>query len=207
MIQIYKSVSSFISSVFQPLFMPVYSIILLFVYTSNFRYVYAKQYWNILTPAVVFSFVIPALLIYAVYKMKLISDLSLKIRKERFIPYCIVLSSYVIMIIYYYRMGMPSWFLMLVSSSIFVILIAIFITIWWKISAHMFGVGGLLGGVMSVSFFIDKTNSNHLLMILFILAGMIGTSRLILKRHTPAQVLGGFILGFAISFGFVWIGS
>ncbi len=134
-----------ISSVFQPLLMPVYSILLLFVYT-HFKLLFANQFWTIMAPVILFSFVVPGILIYAVYKLKLISDLSLKIRKERFIPYSIVLVSYLVMIFYYYRIRMPGWFLMLVASSIAVILIAIFITMWWKISAHMFGIGGLLGG-------------------------------------------------------------
>ncbi|WP_436414774.1 hypothetical protein [Petrimonas sp.] len=195
-----------ISSVFQPLLMPIYSILLLFVYT-HFKLLFANQFWVIMTPVILFSFVIPGILIYVVYKLKLISDLSLKIRKERFIPYTIVLVSYLIMIFYYYRIGMPSWFLMLAASSIAVILIAIFITIWWKISAHMFGVGGLLGGVMSVSYFIEKSNPFYLFMAIFLIAGLVGASRLILRRHTFGQVVAGFFLGFVISFLFVCIGT
>ncbi len=201
-----RQLSRFISSVFQPLLMPIYSIMLLFVYT-HFQYTFSHQYWRIMTPVAVFSFAVPALFIYVSYKMKLISDLSLKIRRERFIPYIIVLISYSLMILYYYRMGMPAWFLMLASSSIVVILIALFITIWWKISAHMFGVGGLLGGVMSVSYFIEQSNPYQLFIALFIISGMVGTSRLVLKRHTLTQVVGGFLLGFIISFMLVRIGS
>ncbi len=195
-----------ISSVFQPLLMPIYSILLLFVYT-HFKLIFANQFWTIMVPVILFSFAIPGILIYVVYKLKLISDLSLKIRKERFIPYSIVLVSYLIMIFYYYRIGMPNWFLMLAASSIAVILIAIFITIWWKISAHMFGVGGLLGGVMSVSYFIEKANPFYLFMAIFVAAGLVGVSRLILRRHTFGQVVAGFFLGFIISFLFVWIGT
>ncbi|MDO5524124.1 MAG: hypothetical protein Q4G48_08800 [Bacteroidia bacterium] len=195
-----------VSSVFQPLLMPIYSILLLFVYT-HFKLLFANQFWMIMAPVILFSFVIPGVLIYAVYKMGLVSDLSLKIRKERFIPYSIVLGSYLIMIFYYHRIGMPAWFLMLAASSIAVILIAIFITIWWKISAHMFGISGLLGGVMAVSYFIEKSNPFYLFAILFLLAGLVGTSRLILRRHTFGQVIGGFSLGFIISFLFVWIGT
>ncbi len=81
-----------ISSVFQPLLMPVYSILLLFVYT-HFKLLFAHQFWTIMVPVILFSFAVPGILIYVVYKLKLISDLSLKIRKERFIPYSIVLIS------------------------------------------------------------------------------------------------------------------
>ncbi|MDO5664821.1 MAG: phosphatase PAP2 family protein [Bacteroidia bacterium] len=195
-----------ISSVFQPLLMPIYSILLLFVYT-HFKLLFVNQFWTIITPVILFSFIIPGILIYAVYKLKLISDLSLKIRKERFIPYSIVLVSYLIMIFYYYRIGMPNWFFMLTASSIAVILIAIFITIWWKISAHMFGVGGLVGGVMSVSYFVERANPFYLFIALFLIAGLVGTSRLLLRRHTFGQVIAGFLLGFTISLLFVWIGT
>lgn len=194
------------SSVFQPLLMPVYNILLLFFYT-HFKLLFANKFWIIMAPVILFSFAVPSILIYVLYKLNLISDLSLKIRKERFIPYFVVLVSYLVMIFYYYRIKMPGWFLMLVASSIAVILIAIFITIWWKISAHMFGIGGLLGGVMSVSYFIEKSNPFYLFMALFTVTGLVGVSRLILRRHTLGQVVGGCFLGFIISFLFVWIGT
>jgi membrane-associated phospholipid phosphatase len=84
--------------------------------------------------------------------------------------------------------------------------IAILITLVWKISAHMFGVGGLIGGVMSVSYFVERTNSYLMLVVLFLIAGLVGTSRLVLRRHTFAQVVAGFTLGIVITFLFVWIG-
>lgn len=201
-----KKAASIISSLFQPLLMPVYGIMLLFVYTY-FRLIFMRQFWIITTPAILFAFAVPSILIFVVYKLKLISDLSLKIRSERFIPYTIVIVSYSAMLLYYYRLGMPMWFLMLIGSSVAVTVIAIIITLWWKISAHMFGVGGMVGGVMSVSFFVEQANPYLLFIALFVLAGLVGTSRLILKRHTLLQVMCGFLLGFVISFLFVWIGT
>lgn len=201
-----KRAASIISSLFQPLLMPVYGIMLLFVYTY-FRLIFMRQFWIITTPAILFAFAVPSILIFVVYKLKLISDLSLKIRSERFIPYTIVIVSYSAMLLYYYRLGMPMWFLMLIGSSVAVTVIAIIITLWWKISAHMFGVGGMVGGVMSVSFFVEQANPYLLFIALFVLAGLVGTSRLILKRHTLLQVMCGFLLGFVISFLFVWIGT
>ena len=201
-----KQISRFVSSIFQPLFMPIYSILLLFVYT-HFQYIFANKFWVIVMPSFFFAFALPGLMIFAVYKLNLISDLSLKVRSERFIPYLIVLVSYTAMIIFYHRMGMPLWFLMMTGASIAIILIASLITIWWKISAHMFGVSGLLGGVMAVSYFIEQNNPYQLFIALFVISGMVGTSRLILKRHTPAQVLGGFLLGFSTSFCVVWMSA
>lgn len=201
-----NKIASFISTVFQPLLMPTYSVMLLFTYTYFGTY-HMNRFWNIVLPVFLFSFAIPAILIYIIYKLKIISDLSLKVRRERFIPYTIALLSYTFLLVYYIKMNMPKWFVMMVAASIAIMVIAIIITLFWKISAHMFGAGGLVGGAMAISFFVQKSNPYLMFIGLFILAGMVGTSRLILKRHTLAQVNAGFLLGFLMSFVFVWIGA
>ncbi|WP_294083194.1 hypothetical protein [Proteiniphilum sp. UBA5384] len=201
-----KYIAHLISTVFQPLLMPTYGIMLLFVYTY-FGVTYLDQFWLILTPVFLFSFAIPSILIFLLYKMGIISDLSLKVRSERIYPYLITLISYSVMIWFYYKMHMPLWFLMIPISSVAIMAVAIIITLKWKISAHMFGVGGLIGGAMSVSYFVEHSNPYFMFMGLFIIAGLVGTSRLILKRHTLAQVIAGFFLGFILSFVFVWMGT
>ena len=201
-----KLIAHVISTVFQPLLMPFYSIVLLFIYT-HFGLVFIGQFFPIVLPALLFSFVIPAIAIFLLFKFRLISDLSLKRRGERFRPYLATLISNGFMIYYYYNMGMPRWVVMLTASAVAVMIAAIVITLWWKISAHMFGIGGVVGGAMSVSYFVEQVNPYFMFMGLFIIAGLVGTSRLILRRHTPLQVYAGFLLGFIISFGFVWMGA
>ena len=201
-----KQISRFISTIFMPLFMPTYSVALLFIYTY-FRYVYAGHFFAIVVPTMLFTFFIPGSLIYVMMRIGIISDLSLPLRSDRFAPYAVTVLSFAFLIYYFFRLGLPTWFLLMIGSSIVTMLIATVITLWWKISAHMFGVAGLIGGVMSVCYFIEKTNPTYLFMTLFIIAGMVGTSRIILKRHTPAQVYAGFILGFTVSFIGVWLGS
>lgn len=200
-----KQFSHVISTIFQPLLMPIYSIALLFLYT-HFRFVYIQDFWVIIMPAVVFAFLLPAAFIWMLYKLKIVSDLSLKIRKERLFPYLISLFCYSLMIWFYFRMGMPRWFLMLSAASVAVMLIAILITLWWKISAHMLGIGGLTGGVLAVCYFVEHSNPYYLFILLFVIAGMVGTSRLVLQRHTLGQVIAGFLVGFSLSFQFVWLG-
>src|SRR5690606_37471889 len=101
-----KSISHVISTVFQPLLMPTYGIMLLFVYTY-FGVIYRHQFWQIVSPVILFSFAIPVILIYILFRIGVVSDLSLKIRRQRIYPYLITLLSYTVMIIFYYRMHMP----------------------------------------------------------------------------------------------------
>ena len=200
-----KSISHVISTVFQPLLMPTYGVMLLFMYTY-FGVAYSNRFWHIVTPIMLFSFVIPGILIYLLLRIGLISDLSLKVRKERFYPYFITLLSYSAMVVFYYKAQMPIWFITMMAGSIAIMIIAILITLVWKISAHMFGIGGLVGGVMSVCYYVEHSNPYWLFIGLFLLAGSIGTSRLILKRHTLSQVIAGFLLGFSVAFIFVKLG-
>ncbi|HHU97942.1 MAG: hypothetical protein QM237_07385 [Bacteroidota bacterium] len=200
------SIARVISTVFQPLLMPTYGVMLLFVYTY-FGVMYSHRFWLIVAPVFLFSFLIPAILIGLLYRMGLVSDLSIKVRRQRFIPYVITLVSYGLMAILYYRMQMPTWFLMMIAAPIAIVIIATMITLAWKISAHMFGIGGLIGGAMSVSYFVENTNPYYMFMALFVLAGLIGSSRLILKHHSLSQVNAGFLLGFTITFVFVWMGA
>ena len=200
-----KSISHVISTVFQPLLMPTYGVMLLFMYTY-FGVAYSNRFWHIVTPIMLFFFFIPGILIYLLLRIGLISDLSLKVRRERFYPYFITLLSYSAMVVFYYKAQMPIWFITMMAGSIAIMIIAILITLVWKISAHMFGIGGLVGGVMSVCYYVEHSNPYWLFIGLFLLAGSIGTSRLILKRHTLSQVIAGFLLGFSVAFIFVKLG-
>ena len=201
-----KLLSHFISSVFQPLLMPIYSVALLFVYT-HFKFIYVSQFFTLLIPTVLFTFLIPGVLIYIMMRVGIISDLTLLKRRDRFAPYAVTMLCFGFLIYYFYNLGLPLWFLLMLVALIVTMILATVITLWWKISAHMFGVSSLLGGVMSISYFVEKTNPYPLFMLLFVISGMVGVSRLILRRHTPNQVYAGFLLGFIVSFTCIWIGS
>jgi membrane-associated phospholipid phosphatase len=69
-----------------------------------------------------------------------------------------------------------------------------FITIRWKISVHMTSWGGLTGFLL-VSSFALRVDILMLILISILLAGALGSSRIILKAHTPAQVYAGYLLG------------
>ena len=201
-----KLLAHFISSVFQPLLMPIYSVVLLFVYT-HFKFTYANEFFSLIIPTVLFTFLIPGVLIYMMLRVGIISDLTLLKRRDRFAPYAVSMICFGFLIYYFYNLGLPLWFLWMLVAPIVTMIIATIITLWWKISAHMFGLSSLMGGVMSICYFVEKSNPYLLFMLLFVVAGMVGVSRLVLRRHTPNQVYAGFLLGFIVSFTCVWIGS
>lgn len=85
------------------------------------------------------------------------------------------------------------------SMGVTVILVAA-ISYFWKISAHVVGVSGVIGFL----FYLNNRYADgaffYLILGLILLCGILASARLALNSHTPAQVLGGAILGFVISY-------
>ncbi|MFT3995104.1 MAG: phosphatase PAP2 family protein [Dysgonomonas sp.] len=195
-----------VSTVLHPLLMAVYGICLLFIYT-DFRFIFAGQFIHFLAPIFLLSCCIPASGIFFLYKIGMIKDLELTDRSERLFPFLIALISYGLLFFYFYKAGLFIWFLAVLAAPLILLIIGAIINLYWKISTHMMGIGGLIGSILSVCYNVKGINPYGLFIILFILAGSLGVSRLLLKRHTPAQVYAGFIIGVVISYLCVWIGA
>lgn len=182
--------------------MPFYSVLLLLVYT-NFFNLYVGQIFRFLLPILFFSFIIPSIFIFVLAKMRYIHDISLQERSDRTLPYIIFIISNLSLTFFFYQAHVPFWFLGLVAAPVFVGFVGLLINAFWKISAHMLGMGGLIGGVLSVCFNVKGSCPIVLFSILFILAGLLGVSRLYLKASSPAQVYIGFLVGLVIAYGSV----
>jgi membrane-associated phospholipid phosphatase len=73
------------------------------------------------------------------------------------------------------------------------------ISLRWKISNHMASIGGLTGALIALSLRLE-INTSYILALVFLFAGLIGTARLILKKHNPLQIYAGYALGFFVMF-------
>ena len=88
---------------------------------------------------------------------------------------------------------------------VMIIMLSIFsvITFRWKMSMHMAAIGGVCGFLLvwGLKYYGDVRSS---LMLFLILAGILATSRLYLKKHTPMQVYLGFLFGLFFVFGILF---
>jgi membrane-associated phospholipid phosphatase len=86
-----------------------------------------------------------------------------------------------------------------------VILLTI-ISFFWKISAHMTGLGGLLAVVLILGNKFPTFEVLYPLLCALLLCGVVASSRLLLQAHRPVEVYAGWMLGFVICwFGFTLI--
>jgi hypothetical protein len=183
--------------------MATYGCLLLFFGIKNTVYDYLTEYdtkWRISLIVFMFSFVFPVLNIYILYKLKRLPGLTLSNQKDRTFPY--VMTSLFYFGLFYLLIDIniwPSVKLFIVGGGVAILLTAL-INLRSKISAHMVGVGGLLGVLISVSYLI-KFDMTVFYILVIILAGLVGFARLKLQEHKPYQLYLGFFLGLAVQMG------
>jgi MFS family permease len=74
------------------------------------------------------------------------------------------------------------------------------ITLFWKISAHGVGIGGMIGFLFGIGYSFTAVELLYPVVITILVAGMLLSARLYLNSHTPAETGSGFLLGLFICF-------
>lgn len=191
-----NKLATLLSTVFHPLLMPTYGIAIA-LYTSYMRIFGDRLLGIVIVGVLLTTCILPSLGIYILYKLGHISDFRLHKRTERTIPYLINFACYVACYLYLYRFGIPSWIIAFIAGAIVALIISLFINRYWKISAHMVAAGSMVTLVFLMSFY-GLMLTPYILPLQIasvLLAGAIGSSRILLKRHTLGQVGAGFALG------------
>jgi membrane-associated phospholipid phosphatase len=187
-----------ISCFFHPLLLPTFGLFLVF-HISELGLWSPAFNTRLALYSLTFSltFVLPLLSILFLYKIKYIPSLELHTREERKLPYLTAAFFYFCQSYLMMHLEVPALIKASMLGATVLIVSTTIVNLFWKISAHMVGIGGLCGMIIAISSRL-QVNLHYLLMGLFILSGLIAFSRLKLNEHTPGQVYGGFLLGILI---------
>lgn len=191
-----KKFASIISTVFSPLLVPTYAVWLALSVTV-LAAAPAADRLKVVLGVFLLTGLMPALLIVAMWKLGFVSEPGLNKRTERTIPYLITIAGYVLAAFFLVRVNAPLWLTAFLGGAALAALISMIVNRRWKISAHMAGVGGLLGLVsaMAVGPWTITPTMIWWVAVVVLVCGLTGTARLILHRHTLAQVAAGFVNG------------
>ena len=191
-----ERISKFISIIFHPVLIPTLGFFLLF----NSGFYFSMLTWEakrFVLLVVLFSTGILPMLSVAILALNSKFDISMENSRDRIIP---LMSSSVFYYLGYVLLGrmkaFPVFKLFLVAS-VLVIIVMLIISFKWKISNHMAAVGGMTGTIFALSF---RSGVNPIFTILtvIIISGLVGTARLVLKKHDLKQLTAGYILGFSV---------
>lgn len=190
-----KTAAKIISTIFHPLLIPTIGLFIIFNTNSYVNYAVPKELKQaILLLTGISTFVIPFLISLMFLNKKFIQSLEMETPKERIFPYAFTIVFYIFTLFMLKKSPIPPIIFNFVIGATLSVILAFIINFKWKISAHMIGIGGLIGALIAVTLLLEIYILPYII-IGFIIAGMLGTSRLILKAHSPAQIYVGFVLG------------
>lgn len=186
------------SLTFHPMILPTLAIIIVFSIPSFVAYSVPLGARRLIIGLVfINTCVAPFLIILLMKKLGLISDYSLPNRSERVYP--IMVSAFFYMFTYYLfrQANLPSLINFFVMGATILVLIGFVVTFYWKISLHMISIGGFTAFLMAVSFLLGYSMP-MLIVVSILMSGVLGSARLKLEAHNPAQVYMGWITGFGV---------
>lgn len=189
-----KKVLPIFSYFFHPLFIPLLAIVFYFLVSTNS--LTASEQLLVYTQGIIFTIILPVLCFLFLKSINKIDSIMLPIVSQRKIPLLIQSILFLVLItqgnMFVYIPGLYYFFLGCFISTLLALLLVL---IDVKASLHMVGVSSLVAFCIAMSVY---TQRNLLLeiSILFFLNGLVGTSRLYMKAHTPKELLAGFFVGF-----------
>ncbi len=201
-----RLVAKIISVIFHPLFMVGYGILILFFISGTFLSYLAGPVKNIVLIIIAVNTIILPLSVVPLYiSQKIIKSIHMETARERIIP--LVMNSIFFYLGFYLlnKLQVPELIKMYVFASFSVVVVTLLVSLKWKISIHMMGIGGLTGAIISISWHLG-VDMKAVWMGLILCGGLIGFARLELNKHTPAQVYSGFFIGLVVAGGVLLLG-
>ena len=199
--QVLDIVAKSLSIVLYPLFIPTYGMALFcYAYSTDHR---IPVLWVLvaLCGTLLLTCILPASAIWTLIRRGKVSSMQIFNARERTYPYI------------YTALGFGFWTYLLISilhAPAYINLVAVGATIaiglvavinhWWKISAHLTGFGGLLGGMLSFCLGASVMPSWAILSIWLIMTLCLMWARLYLNAHSSTQVAAGWLLGLSCTF-------
>jgi len=183
-----------ISMLFTPFYLPIVGLIALFSfsYLSIFSLIYKLQ---VLLLAYLFTILLPTVMIHLYRRYQGWNLIELGHRERRMVPYVISIVCYFTCIYVMERLHMPHFMGAIVIAALLVQMVCALINVWWKISTHTAAIGGVGGALFAFAEYLGF-NPVWWLCLVFLVAGLLGTSRMILRQHSLSQVVVGFWVGF-----------
>lgn len=189
-----RKAAQVLSVLLHPAWMPTLAVLLAFAIDPHLTFTFSRQgQWIIIGMVFVMTALFPVSSVMMLWRSGLVSGPTMPRRGERVVPFLLTL--FYFCMTYYLLRHLPnsSATLALFSGIILAMATVVLVTLRWKVSAHMAGIGGLLGMVLGLM--VIHGVQAGFLPLLFIVAGALGTARLLASDHTPAQIYAGTAIG------------
>lgn len=187
-----------LSMVFTPFYLSLVGLIALFTFSYLSLMPWAYKL-TVLALVYMFTILVPTLLIHFYRNYHGWTLIELGKKERRVVPYLFSIVSYFVCYYVMHRFNIPHFMSNILMAALVIQILCALINVWWKISTHTAAIGGVTGALQAFAV-IFAFNPIGWLCVVIILAGMVGTSRMILRQHSLRQVCYGFLLGLVAAY-------
>lgn len=186
------------SMVFTPFYLPLVGLMVLFMfsYMSLLPFMYKL---TMLFMVYLFTIFLPSVLIHTYRRYQGWSPFELGKKERRIVPYILSIVCYFGGFFLMEYLNTPRVMSIILVAALMIQMVCALVNVWWKISTHTAAIGGMAGALLAYS---ETFSFNPIwwLCLILILAGMVGTARMILRQHSLSQVVIGFFVGCAVAY-------
>ena len=202
-----RSVALVLSVVFQPLLIPtlVFALMLFGVPESTSIHEGFKSW--IFFSIVLATLLIPMITIFGLRMSGTVKSLHMPEVKDRRLPF-VITAFFFLLITLFLRQN--TVFDPILGQAMSVICVSVVlltaVSFFWKMSAHMTGLGGLLAVILVLGRKFPTFDVIYPLLGALLLCGLVASARLYLQAHRPLEIYAGLAVGFLVCWlGFDWI--
>ena len=194
-----------ISFIFHPVFMPTILVYAMYKFVpasfagtdpKNFGFVY-------MMPVFACTAFFPILSVVLMKALGFVESIHLYKPRDRYIPLVVCMIFYFTLYWFFKQANAPFLLRLLLLGSYWN-LVALFIAnIFIKVSMHTTGAGGMIGMLIAIMF-VSPISLTLPLFLGLLIAGAIGTARMLLRAHHASEIWLGYVLGIVVQLSAYW---
>jgi hypothetical protein len=203
--KIVRLMATIVSYVCHPIFLPtVMSLVLYKLMPVSFKGIPDQILKFRLASIILVTLFFPLLSVLLMKALGFVESIYLRTSKDRIIPLIASMTFYFWAYqVFSHFPDTPVSLKVLLLGCFWGMILLFMASIFFKVSMHTTAAGGMLG-LMIMLLYLSPVNMMAPFFASLIIAGIIGTARLVLHEHTPAEIWMGYIIGLVAQLG-AWL--
>jgi hypothetical protein len=200
-----KKILPFFSYLFHPLFIPVFAVLSYLFLSEN--YLVPAEKFLVIIQIVIITVLIPIAFFFLLRSMGKMDTIMASDLRQRKLPLILQAILIIILIRQSFLMDrVPVLHFFFIGALLSIILALMLLFCKIKASLHMLGMASLVFFMIALSYF-TQHNSIPYIAFLFIMTGVVATSRLHMQAHTNKELAIGFLCGMfsQMAFWYFWL--
>ncbi|MCD6064306.1 MAG: hypothetical protein K0R82_2217 [Flavipsychrobacter sp.] len=193
-----------ISFIFHPVFMPTILFYAMYKFVpASFAELTSKEFGLRLLMVFMNTAFFPILSVFLMKALGFVESIHLYKPRDRYIPLVVCMILYFTTYYFFKQQNAPFLLLLLLLGSYWNLVALFIINIFFKVSMHTTGAGGMIGMLIALMF-VSPISLTLPLFLGLLIAGMIGTARMLLRAHHASEIWMGYALGIIVQLSAYW---